>query len=983
MQPALQLAQLERPKFESVSRPGNAKFSRFLSFAFRFSIFLILAAAPSFATSSISRVSSSSGMGQGMINEAGGACSSGGFSVTLPHATGSGKLIFFAVGIYSGTQYTSSNITATLGGTSLTKAAGFEANVAVASGNYWVSELFYATSYSSGKTALQINVGTCGSNSYAYVQYGEYTTTQTGFAFDIANTQAYTSSTSACSGASCAGPGLSLTGSNDVIVQLGLPYNGGFTAVSGSYTLYSASDGMGGADNINSSSGAAVTWTDSYSGDYALTAAGGFYDTKSNNNYTATPSETNTASDSLGRTATLARADSETNTASDSLGRVLAARRSDAETNTTSDSTPTRLATLGRNDSESNTASDSLVAARNSHPWTATITESLTFTDSAGRTATLYRSYSETNTASDASPSRTAAFKRSDSETNPSADGLTRLATLARGDSESNTASDSFAEVYTSGGATITINWSTVYQTIDGFGASTADTTLNTGMPSSLADFFFRQDIGIGLSILRLQVVPSTSECSAEFTTANGYGYNGTCVSSSSGTILEGELATAQEAQARGVTRFFASQWSPSGTYKSNGSYLTGGALVGSTANYQAIATELAGFVSLLSANGVPIMALSPQNEPEQSQDYPSCTWNASQFDAFVPYLYADLPSSTMIIIPENSSWNTTYGGFAATCMNDSACGPDVGVLAQHEYGGGDVLPGTFTYNPNRLWSTEYGSAFGGGSYEGDITDAVGNAQIIHNLLTVANVNAFVWWFLSDEPFQGYGTDNSALTDESGDIPLRAYMTGNWSKFVRPGWHRVGVTNSGSLLVTAFQDPLGIESAVVVVNTGSSSVSQNFTVGSTMGPNVTPWITSSSYSLAAQSAVAVSGGSFSYTIPASSIVTFQAGLYAAGMAETNTASDSSPARQAGFSRAGSETNPSTDGLARQAAYSRADSETNTANDVLSRLATYLRAAAESNIAGDALSGLKNNHSYQATLAEALSFSDALARLSAY
>ena len=88
----------------------------------------------------------------------------------------------------------------------------------------------------------------------------------------------------------------------------------------------------------------------------------------------------------------------------------------------------------------------------------------------------------------------------------------------------------------------------------------------------------------------------------------------------------------------------------------------------------------------------------------------------------------------------------------------------------------------------------------------------------------------------------------------------------------------MGVTNSGGLLVSAFQSADGTSSAMVIVNnSGSAVTNQTFIVGSQMGSQVVPWVTSSTQSLAAQSGVTVSGGTVTYNIPAQSIVTLVAG----------------------------------------------------------------------------------------------------------
>jgi len=414
----------------------------------------------------------------------------------------------------------------------------------------------------------------------------------------------------------------------------------------------------------------------------------------------------------------------------------------------------------------------------------------------------------------------------------------------------------------------VTIEWSNVNQTIDGFGGAAVDSV--AGLPSALADFFFSPSTGIGLSIVRLQVIPDQATCTA---LCNGAGYVSPCgcVPSSGPTILTGELQLAQQAQALGVKTFIASSWSPPASMKSNGSWLSGGSLIGNSSNYSSLASLFANYVKLLQSNGVPLYAFSPQNEPDISQTYQSCTWTSQQFHDFLPYLHSAFQTanvgSTQIMIPEESGWDFSY---ASTAMGDSAVAPDVGILAGHGYGApSPSAPANYGLH---VWMTEDSGQ--SSNYDGSMTDALGWAQTIHNYLANANANAWVWWFLSDLPKNGGGTDNSALTDINGNLPLRAYITGNWSKFVRPGWHRVGVSNNGSLLVTAFQSADNDAFAIVVVNTGSEVSNQVFDVGTQTATSVVPWITSSTLSLAQQTSVTITDGSLTYTIPASSVVTF-------------------------------------------------------------------------------------------------------------
>ena len=82
------------------------------------------------------------------------------------------------------------------------------------------------------------------------------------------------------------------------------------------------------------------------------------------------------------------------------------------------------------------------------------------------------------------------------------------------------------------------------------------------------------------------------------------------------------------------------------------------------------------------------------------------------------------------------------------------------------------------------------------------------------------------------------------------------------------------MTNTGSLLVTAFKSADSSQSAVMIVNNGPAVSNQVFNVGRQMSTAVIPWITSATQFLEAQAGVPVTSGSIAYTIPATSVVTF-------------------------------------------------------------------------------------------------------------
>jgi glucuronoarabinoxylan endo-1,4-beta-xylanase len=377
------------------------------------------------------------------------------------------------------------------------------------------------------------------------------------------------------------------------------------------------------------------------------------------------------------------------------------------------------------------------------------------------------------------------------------------------------------------------VDWNDVHQRIDGFGASSA---WNGSWTAAQADMFFSTNTGIGLSLLRSRIAP-----------------DGTTV----------ETGIMQMAQARGA-RVWSTPWSPPAIYKNTNS-VNGGSFVSSPANYQGYASQLAGYIASMKTNGINLYAVSIQNEPDYSATYESCLWSAQQFHDFIPYLAAALTNdgvaSTRILFPEDSNWNFDL---ATTAMNDPVTAASVGVLAAHNYGY-SVAP-VNDYG-KALWETEV-STFD--TYDGSISNALYWAGQIHAFLTVAQVNAWhYWWLISANP------DNEGLTDQSGNPAKRMYVLGNYSRFVRPDYYRIGVSNNSlNVLISAYKDPASGNFAIVAANPYPGDLAQTFTFTNFTAASVTPWITSASASLASNAPVNVSNASFIYTLPAMSVVTF-------------------------------------------------------------------------------------------------------------
>ena len=276
----------------------------------------------------------------------------------------------------------------------------------------------------------------------------------------------------------------------------------------------------------------------------------------------------------------------------------------------------------------------------------------------------------------------------------------------------------------------------------------------------------------------------------------------------------------------------------------------------------------------------VNLYAISVQNEPDANvTTYESCNWSAQQIHDFVPYLSNALAasnvSSTMIMLPEAQNWQD-YSNLAVTAMSDSTSNM-VGIIADHNYDGANG-PTTLTKNSygKALWETEVSLLSGSDS---SITNGVYYGQRIYLFMTVAQANAYHYWWL----ISGNSTGNQGLLDNNASITKRLFVFGQYSRFVRPGYYRIGAINTSTALISAYNDTNSGNFAIVAVNTNTSTaINQTFNLTNFTAGSVTPWLTTSNLSLVSTNAVTVSNSSFTYTLPALSVVTF------VGQQQTNT-----------------------------------------------------------------------------------------------
>ena len=267
------------------------------------------------------------------------------------------------------------------------------------------------------------------------------------------------------------------------------------------------------------------------------------------------------------------------------------------------------------------------------------------------------------------------------------------------------------------------------------------------------------------------------------------------------------------------------------------------------------------------------LWGLSAQNEPDFVASYESCIYNASQMNAWIKVLgpkLAALNPPVKLIAAEPDVWTHTWNDgdkYGNAIIGDATVSSLVEIIAMHDYGSNNksyTRPSPPAGVKQHIWETEiyYDEPKGSGKIDAGLAIARG----IYSGVTGGGVSGWHYWWTTHF-MDGGGESNP---------PKRVYTMGNYSKFVRPGYVRVGISGvPSSVHMVPFVSPTDGTVAIVVLNEGSSAVNVSFFVSGTAWPStVTPYVTSANSNLAAGTAIPVTAGRFSGSFEAQSVTTF-------------------------------------------------------------------------------------------------------------
>jgi O-glycosyl hydrolase len=426
----------------------------------------------------------------------------------------------------------------------------------------------------------------------------------------------------------------------------------------------------------------------------------------------------------------------------------------------------------------------------------------------------------------------------------------------------------------------VAVNFGTTYQTIRGFGGSTA--WLGQMSPAVSTALFGAN--GLNLSILRVRIDPEGSP--------TGGGASGDPYETSE---WDYEAANGKAAVAANPNAIvFATPWTPPANWKLNGTTTTvSGTSYNETFNscaegngycggyldpnhYADYANYLEDFVNFFNkTNGFNLYAISMQNEPEENVTYESCVWTPQQMDTWVAGSASTItsdPYSTKLIMPESDTFNPVD---AATALGDPNAESLISIIGGHIYqvsSGASIQPYPALPagdSPKELWMTEFGPL---SEATPTFNEALTTyAESIHNSLVTGQYNAYVWWGI-------FGTPTAAgtwgLVDDGGNPTVMGEVMGQYSKFIQPGYVRAEANASpvAGVYISAYTGDGHF--VIVAINSNATSQNLSFALSGGTVTSLTPYQSTSAAGLVSQSAVSVSNGEFNYTLPAQSIVSF-------------------------------------------------------------------------------------------------------------
>ncbi|WP_341227379.1 PKD domain-containing protein [uncultured Arcticibacterium sp.] len=384
----------------------------------------------------------------------------------------------------------------------------------------------------------------------------------------------------------------------------------------------------------------------------------------------------------------------------------------------------------------------------------------------------------------------------------------------------------------------ITVNPSTTFQKIEGFGGFGGQTEYWRAGPFN-SDRFIKDLVeDLGLTIIR-DDVPTNFEIEND----NDDPYDTDLSQFNIDKEIDGHhkpfaariphLKALREA---GVEKFIASVWSPAPWMKWNNDIDNGtesnsappfSKTPDETANqlkeenYEEFAESMVAYCRIFKREiGIDLYALSVQNEPRFSQFYQSCIYDGEALNELLKVVGRRLKNeglSTKLFAPEDVGYFDGVKSMTLPILNDPETREYVDIIATHGYAFDGITAGSVdatTWETMYGWGAEYGKQHWmteTSGYENSLEGSNKLAIAMYTALKYGQVSAWVFWTLSTESLDAYSLMNSV-----GEKSKRYYVSKQFYKYIRPGALRVEASSTDDILTLAFENEGA--STVVMIN---------------------------------------------------------------------------------------------------------------------------------------------------------------------
>ena len=359
--------------------------------------------------------------------------------------------------------------------------------------------------------------------------------------------------------------------------------------------------------------------------------------------------------------------------------------------------------------------------------------------------------------------------------------------------------------------ATVKVDLGEEHQVIRGFGGMVHNTWQSgNGLSDADAKIAFGTGDGtIGLNTLRIPVNKNS----------NDFGK---------------ELAAAKSAKKYAGDDFilYATPWdSP---YAGGNSHVSSG-------NYQKYTDHLNSFAEYMKNQGVPLYAISFQNEPDWCGEW-TC-WSADEIYNYSKNFADQLRKhGTKVISAESFRYDKNLYN---KVLNDANVLKNWDILGAHFYASDRTTQDNFFQysladqkNVERWMTEHYTESQGSGNdwrvirntgdqanaNKRDTVNAMDLAYELFRGLALGNFSQYTWWYIRRcyglIMERDFGNKLSVPQGEIGKISKRGYVMSQYARFIRPGAIRVGATAKpeANLFASAYKSAGGDSVIVVLVN---------------------------------------------------------------------------------------------------------------------------------------------------------------------